>query len=78
MRSGRSPRLETRTTVGRVTDPQPKRRRRGIAGFSPEPGPFDEPPAEPIELDPDALPWELRDAGPEPELDSDAQREAEA
>lgn len=35
--------------------------RRGIAGFRPEPGPFDAPPAEPVELAEDELPWELRD-----------------
>jgi uncharacterized protein (UPF0548 family) len=30
-------------------------------GMNPQPGPFDDPPAEPVELDPDAeLPWELR------------------
>ncbi|MDM4761842.1 hypothetical protein QT381_02330 [Galbitalea sp. SE-J8] len=36
---------------------------RAVAGFRPEPGPFDAPPAEPIELDESELPWELR---PEP------------
>ena len=35
--------------------------KRGIAGFRPAPGPFDEPPAEPVDLDPNELPWELRD-----------------
>jgi uncharacterized protein (UPF0548 family) len=30
-------------------------------GMGPEPGPFDKPPAEPIELDADEVPWELRD-----------------
>jgi uncharacterized protein (UPF0548 family) len=30
-------------------------------GMGPEPGPFDKPPAEPIELDADAVPWELRE-----------------
>jgi hypothetical protein len=30
--------------------------------IGPKPGPFDEPPAEPIELDPETLPWELREA----------------
>lgn len=30
-------------------------------GMNPQRGPFDEPPAEPVELDADALPWELRD-----------------
>lgn len=30
-------------------------------GMGPEPGPFDKPPAEPIELDPDETPWELRE-----------------
>ncbi len=34
---------------------------RSVAGFRPEPGPFDEPPAEPVELDPDETPWELKD-----------------
>ncbi len=33
----------------------------GLGFVSPEKGPFDEPPAEPVELDPDSLPWELRD-----------------
>jgi len=37
---------------------------RRIAGFRPEPGPFDEPPAEPVDLDPAELPWELRDDTP--------------
>ncbi len=35
----------------------------GLHAFH-EPGPFDEPPAEPVELDEDALPWELRDGDP--------------
>jgi uncharacterized protein (UPF0548 family) len=30
-------------------------------GMGPEPGPFDKPPAEPIELDADDVPWELRE-----------------
>ncbi|WP_168200401.1 DUF1990 family protein [Protaetiibacter larvae] len=30
-------------------------------GMNPERGPFDEPPAEPVQLDADALPWELRE-----------------
>ncbi|TAL41689.1 MAG: hypothetical protein EPN91_10075 [Salinibacterium sp.] len=30
-----------------------------------EPGPFDEPPAEPVILDLDELPWELREADDE-------------
>jgi hypothetical protein len=34
---------------------------RRIAGFRPEAGPFDAPPAEPVELDDAELPWELRD-----------------
>jgi hypothetical protein len=34
---------------------------KGVAGFRPEPGPFDAPPAEPVELDPDETPWELKD-----------------
>jgi hypothetical protein len=29
--------------------------------MGPEPGPFDKPPAEPVELDADQVPWELRD-----------------
>ncbi|MFT4285497.1 MAG: hypothetical protein QM598_11755, partial [Protaetiibacter sp.] len=33
----------------------------GYGLIGPEPGPFDAPPPEPVELDPDALPWELRD-----------------
>jgi hypothetical protein len=32
----------------------------GLHAFH-EPGPFDEPPTEPVHLDPEALPWELRD-----------------
>jgi uncharacterized protein (UPF0548 family) len=39
-------------------------------GMSPQKGPFDEPPAEPVELDQSELPWELREhSGPaaEPE-----------
>ena len=36
-------------------------------------GPFDEPPAEPIELDPESIPWELREGDPEEqEPDADA------
>ncbi|MET0861079.1 hypothetical protein [Orlajensenia leifsoniae] len=33
-------------------------------GWPHEAGPFDEPPTEPIVLDEDELPWELRDAAP--------------
>ncbi|MGN6272794.1 MAG: hypothetical protein ACTHMQ_06850 [Protaetiibacter sp.] len=33
----------------------------GYGLIAPEKGPFDEPPAEPVELDPDSLPWELRE-----------------
>jgi len=32
-----------------------------MLGHAPEPGPFDEPPAEPIELD-GPLPWELSES----------------
>ena len=32
-------------------------------GWPHEAGPFDEPPTEPIVLDEEELPWELRDAG---------------
>ena len=32
-------------------------------GMNPDRGPFDRPPAEPADLDPDELPWELRDGG---------------
>lgn len=32
-----------------------------VAGFRPEPGPFDSPPVEPVELDPGETPWELRE-----------------
>ena len=35
----------------------------GLHAFH-EPGPFDEPPAEPVHLDQEALPWELRDDEP--------------
>lgn len=35
--------------------------RPSIAGFRPEEGPFDRPPAEPVDLDPRTLPPELRD-----------------
>lgn len=35
-------------------------------GMNPEKGPFDEPPAEAVDLDPDALPWELRDHSEHP------------
>ena len=30
-------------------------------GMGPPPGPFDRPPSEPVELDDDELPWELRE-----------------
>ena len=33
-------------------------------GWPHEAGPFDEPPTEPIVLDEEELPWELRDAAP--------------
>jgi hypothetical protein len=33
----------------------------GVGNLLPGPGPFDTPPREPVVLDPDALPWELRD-----------------
>ena len=39
-------------------------------GMNPRSGPFDEPPAEPVDLDPEALPWELRgdeSDGPSPQ-----------
>jgi len=47
-----------------------------IAGFRPAPGPFSEPPAEPVDLDPDHLPWELSgnsgvDDPADPDLDAD-------
>lgn len=35
----------------------------GLHAFH-EPGPFDAPPAEPVELDVDALPWELSEEQP--------------
>lgn len=35
--------------------------RASVGMLLPEEGPFDRPPAEPADLDPDALPWELRD-----------------
>lgn len=35
-------------------------------GMNPDRGPFDQPPAEPAELDPDALPWELRGDAEQP------------
>jgi hypothetical protein len=34
----------------------------GVGLLGPEPGPFDSPPEEDVALDPDQLPWELRDA----------------
>jgi hypothetical protein len=34
--------------------------RMNIAGLAPDPGPFDEPPAEPVILEGD-IPWELRE-----------------
>jgi hypothetical protein len=46
------------------TMPGPLPGQRGIAGMIPEPGPFDHPPAEAIELDENDLPWELRDGEP--------------
>jgi hypothetical protein len=38
----------------------------GVGNLLPGPGPFDSPPREPVALDPDALPWELRDEDPPP------------
>ena len=35
-------------------------------GMNPDRGPFDQPPVEPADLDPDALPWELRDGADQP------------
>jgi len=37
----------------------------GLHAFH-EPGPFDQPPTEPVHLDPEELPWELRDGDEEP------------
>jgi len=37
--------------------------RASIGLLVPEEGPFDRPPVEPVELDPNAIPWELRDDG---------------
>ena len=34
----------------------------GVGLLGPAPGPFDNPPEEEVELDPDHLPWELRDS----------------
>jgi len=36
--------------------------RLGVGLLGPAPGPFDKPPEEAVELDPDHLPWELRDS----------------
>ena len=36
--------------------------RLGVGLLGPAPGPFDNPPEEAVELDPDHLPWELRDS----------------
>ncbi|CAN5362295.1 hypothetical protein BH11ACT3_BH11ACT3_09500 [soil metagenome] len=47
--------------VGSRTSTPDAVRKKGVAGFRPEAGPFDEPPAEPVELDPAELPWELRE-----------------
>ena len=44
-----------RTVRDRLSSPA-----RGVAGFKREPMIFDEPPAEPVELDGD-IPWELRE-----------------
>ncbi len=35
--------------------------RASVGMLFPEEGPFDRPPKQPAELDPDAIPWELRD-----------------
>jgi hypothetical protein len=35
--------------------------RASVGMLAPEEGPFDRPPEETVELDPDAIPWELRD-----------------
>lgn len=35
--------------------------RASVGMLVPEEGPFDRPPEEPAELDPDAIPWELRE-----------------
>lgn len=35
--------------------------RASVGMLLPEEGPFDRPPDEPADLDPDAIPWELRD-----------------
>ncbi|MET0991496.1 MAG: hypothetical protein ABWX66_03800 [Lacisediminihabitans sp.] len=47
--------------VGRHEAPAASGRNPGMLGHAPEPGPFDEPPAEPIELD-GPLPWELSES----------------
>ena len=47
-----------RTAVSAINAARPL----GYGLIARERGPFDEPPAEVVELDPEALPWELRDA----------------
>ncbi|MET0806607.1 MAG: hypothetical protein ABWX98_05870 [Lacisediminihabitans sp.] len=47
--------------VGRHEAPAASGRNPGMLGHAPEPGPFDEPPTEPIELD-GPLPWELSES----------------
>lgn len=47
-----------RTAVSAINAARPL----GYGLIGPPRGPFDEPPAEAVELDPEALPWELRDS----------------
>lgn len=55
---------DERSFFGRLRDTfatgRPEGRKPGIAGFRPEPGPFDLPPSEPVVLEGD-IPWELRE-----------------
>lgn len=44
----------------------------GYGVIGPEPGPFDTPPAEPVELDAETLPWELREGDGLPEAPAPA------
>ena len=54
-------RLILGSRTGTVTSSLAAAGRLGPGDMVPDPGPFDSPPTEPVLLDPETLPWELRE-----------------
>lgn len=52
---GRTERTDSLSRILRSRGPA------SVGSLLPGPGPFDQPPQHPVDLDPAALPWELRD-----------------